>query len=261
MNELETKQAIAQSLGCFATIDLADNARALFETLGYRVDKSTSLEVPTAQSFLNSFVDERSFNRETALVKDWRFVDLLFQLTKDEITGSNQLRISFGDSSRVDNTIIESYLFFAIALIGNTYTRTQLAGITREINKLFPMPVMLVFLHGQTLTLSIINRRLHKRDESKDVLEKVTLIKDIAFASPHRAHIEILFDLSLEQLYKAHKFTNFVELHQAWQKTLDSSELNKQFFREVSNWYFWATQHVVFPAGAESEKKSAMPPA
>ena len=199
MNELETKQAIAQSLNRFATGNLADNARSLFETLGYRVDKSTSLDAPTAQSFLNSFADGRSFNREAALVKDWQFVDLLFQLTKDEITGSNQLRISFGDSSRVDNTIIiESYLFFAIALKGSTYTRTQLAGITREINKLFPMPVMLLFQYGQVLTLSIINRRLHKRDESKDVLEKVTLIKDIAFASPHRAHIEILFDLLLE---------------------------------------------------------------
>ncbi|PSB18683.1 restriction endonuclease subunit M [Phormidesmis priestleyi ULC007] len=251
----DAKRAIALRLQKFATGNLADNARSLFETLGYRVDKSTRLETPTAQSFLNSFAEGRSFNRETALLKDWRFVDLLFQLTKDEITGSNQLRISFGDSSRVDNTIIESYLFFAIALKSNTYTRTQLAGITREINKLFPMPVMLVFLYGQTLTLSMINRRLHKRDQSKDVLEKVTLIKDIALASPHRAHLEILFDLSLEQLYKAHKFTNFVELHQAWQKTLDSSELNKRFFREVSNWYFWATQHVVFPAGTETDEE------
>lgn len=128
MNELETKQAIAQSLEHFAIKDLANNARSLFETLGYRVDKSTSLDTPTAQSFLNSFADGRSFNRETALVRDWQFVDLMFQLTKDEITGSNQLRISFGDSSRVDNTIIESYLFFAFALIENTYTRTQLAG-------------------------------------------------------------------------------------------------------------------------------------
>ena len=255
MSESETKQAIAQSLNHFAAGNLADNARSLFTTLGYRVDKQTSLDATTAQNFVASFAQGRAFNQEIALLRDWRFVDLLFQLTKDEITGSNQLRIAFGDSSRVDDMIIESYLFFAIALEGNTYTRTQLAGITREINKLFPMPVMLLFKHGQTLTLSIINRRLHKRDESKDVLEKVTLIKDISFASPHRAHIEILFDLSLEQLYKAHKFTNFVELHQAWQKTLDTSELNKRFFREVSNWYFWAGQKVVFPAGAEADEE------
>ena len=50
----------------------------------------------------------------------------------------------------------------------------------------------------EPLTFSIINRRLNKKDESKDVLEKVTLIKDIDFAEPHRAHIEILADLSLE---------------------------------------------------------------
>jgi hypothetical protein len=255
VNDLGLKQSIIRTLGYFASGNLADNACSLFETLGYRVDKRTSLDKPTAQSFFDSFAQERAFNPETALLRDWQFVDLLFQLTRDEITGSNQLRIAFGDTSRVDNTIIESYLFFAIALSGSTYTRTQLAAITREVNKLFPMPVMLVFKHGQTLTLSIINRRLHKRDESKDVLEKVTLIKDINFASPHRAHIEILFDLSLQQLFKAYKFTNFVELHKAWQKTLDSSELNKRFFREVSNWYFWATQNVVFPAGAETDEE------
>lgn len=263
MREQDLKQAlakplrskIAQSLTRFASGDLAANACGLFETLGYRVDKRTNLNAPTARSFMESFAQGRSFNPETALVNDWQFVDLMFQLARDEITGSSQLRISFGDTSRVDNTIIESYLFFAIDLSGSSYTRTQLAAITREVSKLFPMPVMLVFKHGQTMTLSIIDRQINQKDESKDVLKKVTLIKDINILVPHRAHIEILFDLSLEQLYKAYKFTNFVELHQAWQKTLDSSELNKRFFREVSNWYFWATQNVAFPAGAEKNEE------
>lgn len=255
MNEMNTKRTISAALNHFSAGNLAENAQALFQTLGYQTDKAVRLEAPTPQAFVDSFAQGRTFNLDNALLQDWQFVDLLFQITKDEITGSDQLRINFGSQARVDNTIIESYLFFAVALTGGFYTRTQLAGITREVNKLFSMPVMLLFKHGQTVTLSIINRRLHKRDESKDVLEKVTLIKDIDFARPHRAHVEILFDLSLEQLYKAHRFTNFVELHQAWQKTLDSTELNKQFFREVSNWYFWATQNVVFPAGAEADEE------
>lgn len=255
MNEMDTKRALSEALSHFSTGNLADNAQSLFQTLGYQTDKAVRLEAPTPQAFVDSFAQGKTFNPDNAFIQDWQFVDLLFQITKDEITGNEQLRISFGSQPRVDNTIIESYLFFAVALTEDFYTRTRLAGITREINKLFPMPVMLLFKHGQTLTLSIINRRLHKQDESKDVLEKVTLIKDIDFASPHRAHIEILFDLSLEQLYKAHKFTNFVGLHQAWQKTLDSSELNKRFFREVSNWYFWATKNVVFPAGAEANEE------
>ncbi len=114
---------------------------------------------------------------------------------------------------------------------------------------------MVVFQHGETLRLSIMNRRLHKRDELKDVLEKVTLIKDIDYNNPHRAHQEILFDLSLSQLYKNHKFTNFVELHRAWQKTLDSTELNKQFFQEVSDWYFWAREKVRFPDDAPKDEE------
>ena len=97
------------------------------------------------------------------------------------------------------------------------------------------MPAMLLFRHGDTLTLAVINRRLHKRDEAKDVLEKVTLIKDIRSASPHRAHVEILHDLSFDALREKHDFANFVALHRAWQDTLDIQALNKRFFIEVRN--------------------------
>ena len=260
--EQTLKQAIQENLQAFDGGNLTVCGLALFQTLGYRVDKrSESDDSPAA--FLAEFNGEGLLNLEKALVGDWDAIDLLFQLTKDEIVGGNQIQIDFGKTNRVDDTVIESYLFFAVRLNGRSlqergsdrYSRKDLATMTREINKLFLMPVMLLFQHGQTITISVINRRLNLRDESRDVLEKVTLIKDIAIASPHRAHIEILFDLSLEQLYKAHKFSNFVELHRAWQKTLDSSELNKRFFKEVADWYFWATQRAVFPADAPKDEE------
>lgn len=251
--KLTTKPEIAQSLGGFGAGNLADNAQNLFQTLGYQTDRAIRLASPTPDSFLSQFALEKPFNSKIARLSDWQFVDLLFQLTEDEIRGQTKNLSSF-DTNQVDDTQIESYLFFAIALSNNSYSRTQLAGITREINKLFPMPVMLVFQHGQTLSISAVNRRLHKRDEFKDVLEKVTLIKDIDCNNPHRAHLERLFDLSLSQLYKNHKFKNFVELHRAWQKTLDSSELNKQFFQEISDWYFWARERVRFPDDAPKDE-------
>ncbi|OQB30984.1 MAG: Type IIS restriction enzyme Eco57I [Bacteroidetes bacterium ADurb.Bin174] len=116
------------------------------------------------------------------------------------------------------------------------------------------MPVMILFKHGQYLTLAVINRRQHKRDENKDVLEKITLIKDIRIENPHRAHVEILFDLSFDELQSNYGFTNFVELHNAWQKTLDTKELNKRFYLELSNWYFWAMKHVSFPDDVEKDE-------
>ena len=252
-SEKQVKENILRDLKRFERGDLVESAIALFRTLGYGTDKRVSLDQPTAASFLNSFNGDGVLKPEKARVDEWQSVDLLFQLTKDKIVESDQLGIQFNDV-KIDNTIIESYLFFGIRLRGESYSRSKLADITREANKLFQMPVMLMFQHGKTVTLSVINRRLSRRDSSIDVLEKVTLVKDIAVANPHRAHVEILADLSLEQLYKTHKVSNFVELHRSWQKTLDSSELNKRFFKEVSNWYFWATQQVMFPDGADKNQ-------
>ena len=136
---------------------------------------------------------------------------------------------------------------------GSHYTRTALADITREVNKLFEMPALILFRHGDLLTLAIINRRMHKREAGKDVLEKVTLIQDIRCLNTHRAHIEILFDLSLGALYEKYNCANFVELHAAWQKTLDTSALNKRFYQELANWYFWALTQARFPKQAPKD--------
>ena len=186
-----------------------------------------------------------------AQIADWREVHLLFQLTEAEMNR----QMGLFDAGRVNDTIIEAYLFFAIQLRPDqTYSRTKLAAITRELNRAFPMPVMVLFRCGDTLSLSVIKRRLNKRDAERDVLEKVTIIKDIRIPSPHRAHIEVLYDLSLPKIRADYGVKNFVELHNAWQKTLDSSELNKRFYRELANWYFWAIQEVEYPDDAEPKR-------
>ena len=79
------------------------------------------------------------------------------------------------------------------------------------------MPVIILFRHGSTLTLAVIHRRAHKLDDSQDVLEKVTLIKDIRTDGPHRAHIEILTALALPHLIGA-GVRGFDALHAAWEK-------------------------------------------
>jgi hypothetical protein len=256
MSNEETKHKIENALKAFASGNMNSNATKLFGTLGYTSGKRLQKASFTPDEFLASYNTnvERPLNTNNALVKDWKQVHFLFQLTAEEIKHSAQMGFVFDAKNRVDNTIIESYLFFALELAPREYTRTELSVITREINKIFPQPVMILFSHGKTLTLSIIDRRLNKVDENKDVLQKVTLIKDISIVTPHRAHVEILFDLSLDELQKQFGFTNFVELHRAWQKALDSSELNTKFFKELSNWYFWALQNVTFPEGAGNDE-------
>lgn len=251
MTTEQIKNNIKFSLQSFANGNLTANALKLFQALGYVTERQASLYEPTFAEFKETYVADKKFDATKAKVSDWKYVDLLFQLSKEEVLK----QISLFDTKKVDSTIIETYLFFTIELSREQYSRTELSLISREVNRLFPMPVMILFKHGSTLTLSVINRRLHKRDESKDVLEKVTLIKDINIANPHRAHIEILFDLSFDELKDKFQFTNFVELHNAWQKTLDTKELNKRFFNELANWYFWATTKVVFPDDEIEDKE------
>lgn len=242
---VEIKQKIAAALSEFQTNNLFDNGINLFRALGYNTERQQKLDKSNYKSFKESFVEgnNKLFNEKKALSQSWKQVHLLFQLTKAELLNQGILF----DTKKVDNKIIEAYLFFAIELNNSEYTRTHLSEITREINKLFPMPVMVLFKLNERLTLSVINRRLHKKDENKDVLEKITLIKDIDIANPHRGHIEILFDLSFQELYNNHQFDSFVSLHSSWQKTLDANELNKKFYQELANWYFWATEKVEFP--------------
>src|SRR5207248_380903 len=65
--------------------------------------------------------------------------------------------------------------------------------------------------------------------------------------------------LALPQLITEHEVSNFVQLDDAWRKTLDTSLLNKRFYKELANWYFWALEHVEFPeqAGVSDEVNRA----
>ena len=244
------KDEIKNALQRFIDGNLAENARHLLNVLGYHSQRTMPLEPNTADRFAEHFDPHNTMNRARGQLSEWESIDFLFQLTDEEIALRNQTTFGF-EGSGIDISVYQSYLFFALKLRNLDYTRTQLAQITREINKLTPMPAMVVFQHGQTLTLAVIDRRLHKRVESKDVLEKVTLIKHINLRGPHRAHIDILFDLS----HRDHQFSNFNALHEAWKVALNTEELNKKFYRELFAWFEWAVSEAKFPIKEERTLK------
>ena len=248
MNDTSLKAQIQTALNGFSTGSLSENARYLLGVLGYESNRTLHIKPNTAEGFLARW----HINAEKAGLAEWDTCDFLFQLTEEEIASGETPRLDVATHTPVNPAIYHSYLFLAVKLRGETYSRTALASITRAINKVFAMPAMLLFQHGQALTFSLIHRRPSRREgqpqpNRRDVLEKVSLIKDIDIVTPHRAHVEILADFSLGALQRAHGVSNVLELHQAWQKTLDSSALNKRFFQELADWYFWAVDNVTFP--------------
>ncbi len=245
------------TLANFQTLALKDAARHLLNTLGYKSDKFLVGSGSKPQDFLDNFASAHPFDQAKALVPAWKSADLLFQLTDQELNRETSL---FSDTS-VKTALLRSYIFIAIELKGSEYTRTTFSSITRQINRLFPMPVMVLFKHQDSLTIAVINRRANKFDESKDVLGKVTLISNINLAQPHRGHLDILGSLELTKLVHPQKkpINDFDSLHAAWEQIFNTELLNKRFYRELANWYFWALPQVEFPADLEpnDEKRRA----
>ena len=221
MNSTPRKTTIATVLQRFGDDDLAENTRSLLEALGYRSDRTIAFEPNTAEGFIENFGQFGEISADRAQLQEWESIDFLFQLTRAEIIENPQLQIDFEDYP-VDNHINESYLVFALRLRDSTYNRTELSQITREINRLTSIPAMVIFQYDSFLALAVINRRPSKRDSTRDVFEKIILIEDIDFTYPDDAHIEILFDLSVNELYRQYQFRSFLQFHQAWQETLDS---------------------------------------
>ena len=152
--------------------------------------------------------------------------------------------------SRTDSVnagLLQSYLFFAIELKQRDYARGKLTAIARQLNRVFPMPVMVFIKHRDLLSIAVINRRLNKRDAEKDVLGKVTIIRDISLSSPHRGHLDILNSFALPSLLAKTAIYNFDTLHAAWEEIFNVELLNKRFYKELANWYFWALPEVSFP--------------
>lgn len=252
----DEKLNILEAVKAFAKDDISKAGINLFSTLGYDTSLQAPLDDKTYQEFKETYIEgspnAERFDEEKALVEDWKSIDILFQLTNESFNGTKSL---FEPS--VNPYDPQSYLCFAIELNNSEYSKSHIANITREVNKLFSIPIIIIFKYGECITLAIINRRVNKRDSDRDVLEKVTLIKDIFFEKPHRAHIEILFDMSLPQLSVEYQISNFDSLHKAWSEVLDTQTLNKRFYTELSNWYFWAIKTVVYPGYEyEAERNS-----
>ncbi len=250
--DLETiKRNIEANLQSFDKRPIREAATVLLNTLGYRSQRvgNDGIDSDRFERLIAAAVQTANPSQKLC-IEEWQALHILFQVTDTEINAQTTPQQSLFESRGIDDVLMTSYMFVTVRLSGDTYTRTQLADMTRFINKQMPQPMMVIFRYGNSLTLAIINRRAHKRDSSKQVLEKVTLIKDIDLNSPKRAHIDIVSELDLQQLIEGEGVHNFDTLHKAWEKILNTEALNRRFYRDLETWYEWAKVECRFPDSA-----------
>ncbi len=243
--------AIRAALGGMAESPLRDGALGLLDALGYRSDR-TLLMGDSPEEFLRYFNSDSLPSltpKELQMLSEkWQGAAMLAQITDTEIRGKNSFVFNKG--------AIKSFVFIAVDLKKGSHARGDLTRMTRMINKMFAMPAIMIFRGEGRATIAVIHRRENKRDATRDVLEKVTLIKDISLAEPHRAHLDILADISLsslkEWMSQNNKPPTFDSLQEGWLEKLDAEKLNRKFYGDLFAWFEWAKGEVEFPSPPES---------
>ncbi len=244
-------ETIKSELAAMHTGDLLEKSKQLLSLLGYRSDLTLELS-GTVDDFLNEFQTSNPTTKTEQHFRDnAKSAQIIFQFTKDEIVNNPQLPLL--EPAAFDKGNARCFLFCTVDLKDNHYSRTKYAEFTREINKRLFAPTVIIFRAAEHLTIAFVDRRPSETDETFDVLGQVTLIKDIRLNNPHRAHLDILSELSLDQcihwMNDNRKPQNFDGLLAAWLAKLDTEELNKKFYKKLFTWYEWAVDddNVKFP--------------
>ena len=246
------REQIGHALGALADGDFVVMARDMLAVLGYESTRTLDIS-GRVNDFISQFpAPNENTQTEQVFRENARSIRILFQVTDTEIAAQNTLF----DTGDFDRGNARSFLFAAVELNGKTYSRGQYAQFTREINKRIHTPTVVLFKTAtDLLTLSFVHRREHKRDSNRDVLGHVSLIREIDPITPHRAHLDILADLSLPQRLawmNAHdKPHNFDGLLAAWLNALDTEALNRRFYGDLFGWFERAIREATFPSSRQ----------
>lgn len=199
----ELRADLTTALAAFGSQPLPVAARSLFASLGYTSKRT--LDFGSVQTFCRTYDRDGLRLSKFNPADNWQSLHLLFQLTSADIAHGSDRQLDLLPSEPADLRDFNSYLFLSLELrplpAGELRSRTELCDLARAINRLFPMPALLLFKEGEKVSIAITYRRGNKKDRSKDVVErKVTLIKDISTVRPHPGHLAIIEDFALPTL-------------------------------------------------------------
>ena len=216
-----------------------------------------SLNIPV------NYIDEKPLKPEDILLKISTSKNKAYKLMDDVyILGMvDDVAFSGEDSQKINEikNTAENYsgiVIFGVTLKqnnGNLPTRTELAVITRAFNQEYKtIPVVVVFRYANFISLANAERLKYKQEwREGEKTGKVSILRDVDIDNPHTGHLKILKELKINRPGQK-RIDSFEGLYQYWQEVFSVSTLNKKFYTELSNWYFWAIKHVTFP-GALSE--------
>jgi hypothetical protein len=229
--------------------NIFDAGTEFFSQLGIRLNSNTAVSLGSRELLKDHYKDKDIFNAITETYFLGLVDDSVFE-GNAPLLGKKKISLKEAEN-RIDPEY-KGLMVFAVKL-NDSYlpVRGKIAELTRAFNRVSKsVPVVLLLKYGGLLSFAASERTKYKqawRDGEK--IGKISLLKDINLKSPHTGHLKILYDLKVKA-----DVNTFDALYKQWQEVFNVQLLNKKFFRELADWYFWAIQNVEFPDDAEKDK-------
>ena len=191
-------------------------------------------------------------------------LDLLFPIHKDEANNENIANlpneifdfanaIIFYSNAKNDDKLESSksgHSNLAFSLVStHSHKRADLIYATRAINTAITSYNIIFFVSSTHLSIAFATRRDNKITSTKDVLEKITLIKDINLANPSHAHCK-----NLDQIAKI-KPKEVDIYYSEILEALSISSLNKAFYTEIFAHFADFVENLTLPNTSDEQTK------
>lgn len=238
---LSTNEPMKSVLHKFITEPLFDATEAMLSHLHIKFTAQSK----TPLSFAELYSDTTSSPMPQALqpvVYKINSTYLIGAIDEDSLEG----RQSDFDIQKPLDGKYQTMLVFAVDVkAGLSLTRGELATLTRGFNRMAPLlPVVVFVKNDDKLTLATCERSEYRQNwREGEKLGKVSILRDINCAHPHRGHIDIL------EILGDKAYPTFDELYKHWLNVFSSELLTRKFYTELSEWYAWviSSGEVKFP--------------
>ncbi len=236
-------------LAAFQNNNLFEAGTEFFKQLGIRLNSNTTFSLEARELLKDQYKDKDIFEA----IKETYFLGLV----DDSVFGKHvpllsEDKISLKEADEKINPNYNGLMVFAVKLPDSfSPTRGGIADLTRAFNRVSKnIPVVLLLQYWGILSFATSERTRYKQEYREgEKIGKISLLKDINIDSPHTGHLRILYDLKVKP-----DVTDFNALYKQWQEVFNVQLLNKKFYQELANWYFWAIKTVTFPDDVEKDE-------
>ncbi|MDR0515957.1 MAG: hypothetical protein LBH25_02825 [Fibromonadaceae bacterium] len=224
----------------FASKNLFEATQDLFAQLGIKLNTKTKCTLLSKNVLKKYYKEDNPFTNINELYFVGLVDDSVFDSTE---INDYQYETAIEVAEKSDNRY-DGLMLYAIEL-NKTPNRGEIAKLTRAFNQVSKaMPVGLVIKYEDKISITMCERIRYLQEWRRgEKVGKIIILKDIDIQNTSMPHIKILSGLKIDP----NKVKSYTDLAKYWQKQFSIQTLNKAFYEELQQWFYFAKKEILLP--------------